>query len=98
MHYKSSCMQPILLQHERVLNTIYIVLAIVQMCGTHKFINSVQVDQVAKGNKHQVQNVKYVSIINPDVTELSVYQSSSCITSKTFPMHPPYRAKHVVCD
>ena len=43
------------------------------MCGTHKFMNSVQVDQVAKGNKHRVQNVKYVSIINSDVTEPSVY-------------------------
>ena len=68
------------------------------MCGTHKFMNSVQIDQVAKGNKHRVQNVKYVSIINSDVTEPSVYQSSSCIASNTFPMHPPYRAKHVVCD
>ena len=68
------------------------------MCGTHKFMNSVQVDQVAKGNKHRVQNVKYVSIINSDVTEPSVYQSSSCIASKAIPMHPPYRAKHVVCD
>ena len=43
------------------------------MCGTHKFMNSVQVDQVAKGNKHRVQNVKYVSIINSDVTEPSVH-------------------------
>ena len=68
------------------------------MCGTHKFMNSVQVDQVAKGKKHRVQNVKYVSIINSDVTETSVYQSSSCIASNTFPMHPPYRVKHVVCD
>ena len=58
------------------------------MCGTHKFMNSVQVDQVAKGNKHRVQTVKYVSIINSDVTE-PVYQSSSCIASNTFPMHPP---------
>ena len=41
------------------------------MCGT--FMNSVQVDQVAKGNKHRVQNVKYVPIINLDVTEPSVY-------------------------
>ena len=57
------------------------------MCGTH--VNSVQVDhQVAKGNKHRVQNVKNVSIINSDVTEPSVYQSSSCIASNTFPMHP----------
>ena len=53
------------------------------MCGTHKFMNSVQVDQVAKGNKHRVQNVKYVSIIKSDVTEPSVYQSSSCIASNT---------------
>ena len=68
------------------------------MCGTHKFMNSVQVDQVAKVKKHRVQNAKYVSIINPDVIEPSVYQSSSCIASNTFPMHPPYRAKHVVCD
>ena len=70
------------------------------MCGTHKFMNSVQVDQVAKGNKHRAQNVKYVSIVNSDVTdhEPSVYQSSSCIASKTFPIHPPYRAKHVACD
>ena len=68
------------------------------MYGTHKLLNSVQVDQVAKGNKHREQNVKYVSIINSDVTEPSVYQSSSHIASKTFPMHPPYRAKHVVCD
>ena len=60
------------------------------MCGTHKFMNSVQVDQVAKGNKHRVQNVKYVSIINSDVTEPSVYRSSSCIASNTFPMHPPH--------
>ena len=60
------------------------------MCGTHKFMNSVQIDQVAKGNKHRVQNVKYVSIINSDVTEPSVYQSSSCIASNTFPMHPPH--------
>ena len=64
------------------------------MCGTHKFMNSVQVDQVAKG----VQNVKYVSIINSDVTEPSVYQSSSCIATEAIHMHPPYRAKHVVCD
>ena len=56
------------------------------MCGTHKFMNSVQVDQVAKGNKHRVQTVKYVSIINSDVTEPSVYRSSSCIASNTFPM------------
>ena len=60
------------------------------MCGTHKFMNSVQVYHVAKGNKHRVQNVKCVSIINSDVTEPSVYQSSSCIASKTLPMHPPY--------
>ena len=38
------------------------------MCGTHKFMNSVQVGQVAKGNNHRVQYVKYVSIINSDVT------------------------------
>ena len=68
------------------------------MCGTHKFMNSVQVDQVAKGNNHRVQYVKYVSIINSDVTEPSDYQSSSCIASKSIPMHPPYRAKHAVCD
>ena len=68
------------------------------MCGTHKFMNSVHVDQVAKGNKHRVQNVKYVSIINSDINEPSVYQSSPCKASKTFPVHPPYRAKHVVCD
>ena len=60
------------------------------MCGTHKFINSVQVDQVAKGNKHRVQNVKYESIINSDVNEPSVYQSSSFIASNTFLMHPPH--------
>ena len=46
------------------------------MCGTQKFMNSVQVDQITKGNKHRVQNVKYVSIINSDVAEPSVYQSS----------------------
>ena len=68
------------------------------MCGTHTFMNSVQVDQVAKGNKHRVKNVRYVSIINSDVTESSVYQSSSCMASKANPMHPPYCAKHVVCD
>ena len=68
------------------------------MCGTHKFMKSVQVDQVSKGNKHRVQNVKYVSIINSDVIEPSVYQSSSCILSKAIPIHPPYRVKHVVCD
>ena len=68
------------------------------MCGTHKFMNSVQVDQVAKGNKHRVQNVKYVSIINSDVTEPSVYQSSSYIATIAIHMHPPYRAKHVVSD
>ena len=47
------------------------------MCGTHKFMNSVQVDQVAKGNKQRVQNVKYVSIINSDVTEPSNIASNT---------------------
>ena len=74
VYYKSSCMQHILPQHERILNTIYYIHCTSdssQICGTHKFMNSFQVDQVAKGNKYRVQNVKYVSIINSDVTEPS---------------------------